>query len=723
MVYYWRVSADSIKSVGFSWQSASFVYLSKATQEGGWNQSHYFQFLKNNLNGLVRNPQTRDLNFTNGEISIEIKNVFNSPSTHPNFFIDNEYAGRYYGAPESGIYVMFFDSLRGIPSRNIPSGNPPFSDPNGLSLVGRGLRNPRNFYVVQYLFDMATDDPITGRKGLIDFLNNDIKPNQFVVINTVQLSANSNFNAETWAADSLKYGTNIFQVLEKQGANRFRELATKGTLPYLFAYQKDRSNPIIEKLAERYEDGVASTFQIPTRGFLGQQTTALIGPAREWQRIEHTVSSQNFSSNDTITFDIVGIDKNQKEVTLFSKINLTIFDIAGIEATQYPYIKLIFNVKDSLSRTAAQLKSWRVLYEGYPDFALNMNSSSQTQKDSLEQGEPFSFSTPIENVGHFDAKDSVWVKMDVRDAANKTIQVSTKVPPLSRETAATAKFDLSTAKMSGAQQVNLVVNPDGLQPEQVLFNNFLQKPLFVRKDAQNPLLDVTFDGVRIFDKDIVSAKPNIQITLKDENKYLTLADTSLFQISLTKLERNAQKKDIFFNNSDVRFLPAQSNQNNKATVEFRPTNLTDGEYRLEVQGRDASGNTATALNYSITFQIITRSSVSNVLPYPNPFSTSTRFAYTLTGATPPQYFKIQIMTVSGKIVREITHNEIGTLKIGKHLTDYTWDGTDEYGNKLANGVYLYRVVTKKENGESFERFDTEIDSFFKNDFGKIVIVR
>ena len=84
------------------------------------------------------------------------------------------------------------------------------------------------------------------------------------------------------------------------------------------------------------------------------------------------------------------------------------------------------------------------------------------------------------------------------------------------------------------------------------------------------------------------------------------------------------------------------------------------------------------------------------------------------------------MTISGQVVREITQNEIGALKIGTHLTDYAWDGKDEYGSKLANGVYLYRMIAKNKNGqkmESVENVDSQTSRYFKNDYGKIVIMR
>jgi flagellar hook assembly protein FlgD len=119
--------------------------------------------------------------------------------------------------------------------------------------------------------------------------------------------------------------------------------------------------------------------------------------------------------------------------------------------------------------------------------------------------------------------------------------------------------------------------------------------------------------------------------------------------------------------------------------------------------------------------------ISNIFNYPNPFSTSTRFYYTLTGSEPPSFFKIQIMTVSGRIVKEITQDQLGPLQIGSHLTDYVWDGTDEFGDKLANGVYLYKVIAKNEAGKEFDDYDeyrqTNTDQYFKNKIGKLVILR
>jgi flagellar hook assembly protein FlgD len=77
------------------------------------------------------------------------------------------------------------------------------------------------------------------------------------------------------------------------------------------------------------------------------------------------------------------------------------------------------------------------------------------------------------------------------------------------------------------------------------------------------------------------------------------------------------------------------------------------------------------------------------------------------------------------VVREITIDELGPLHVGRNITEYKWDGTDTYGAKLANGVYLYRVLTNL-NGKSLDKFKTEddkTDKYFNKGYGKMVILR
>ena len=140
-----------------------------------------------------------------------------------------------------------------------------------------------------------------------------------------------------------------------------------------------------------------------------------------------------------------------------------------------------------------------------------------------------------------------------------------------------------------------------------------------------------------------------------------------------------------------------------------------------MQGTDVKGNESGSKTYDIEFQVVNENTITNFYPYPNPFSTSCQWVFTMTGQTFPEDFKIQIMTVTGKVVREIFKSELGPLKVGNNVTQYRWNATDDFGDRLANGVYLYRVVMKE--GSNFAQRTTAADGTFTKGFGKLYIIR
>jgi flagellar hook assembly protein FlgD len=148
----------------------------------------------------------------------------------------------------------------------------------------------------------------------------------------------------------------------------------------------------------------------------------------------------------------------------------------------------------------------------------------------------------------------------------------------------------------------------------------------------------------------------------------------------------------------------------------------DGVYRLRVQASDKSKNESGDIDYQISFEVINRSTITNLLNYPNPFTTSTRFVFVLTGSKIPDQMQIQIMTITGKLVKTIDAYDIGPIRIGRNITEYAWDGNDDYGDRLANGVYLYRVKAKID-GENIEHRPTSADKYFKKGFGKLYLMK
>lgn len=72
--------------------------------------------------------------------------------------------------------------------------------------------------------------------------------------------------------------------------------------------------------------------------------------------------------------------------------------------------------------------------------------------------------------------------------------------------------------------------------------------------------------------------------------------------------------------------------------------------------------------------------------YPNPFNAGTLIRFTVPYHLTNAFTTLTIYDIEGKKVRRLVEEK---LPAGTYLT--RWEGTDDLGNKVANGVYLYRL--------------------------------
>jgi hypothetical protein len=217
----------------------------------------------------------------------------------------------------------------------------------------------------------------------------------------------------------------------------------------------------------------------------------------------------------------------------------------------------------------------------------------------------------------------------------------------------------------------------------------------------------------------VSANPVVVIQSKDENQFLWQKDTSTFDLYIKR--PGSTNFDLVKIGTEALFFPA-TDRSNLARVEYRPADLASGLYTLRVQSRDAKQNNAGIQNYEIEFNVVREQSITHFYPYPNPFTSSMRFVFTLTGTQVPDDIRVKIMTTEGRVVREVSKAELGDIHVGNNITQWSWDGTDQYGDKLGNGTYFYKV-TVKNAGEDVKLRATKGDDAFKDQVGVIYLLR
>ncbi len=706
-VYYWRVKPKNAANAIWS-PASSFVYVEGAAS--GWNQSHFYQWTKDEGRNVLIDTTSRDLVFTNTLFDIRLQNAVH-PFANPEIVYQNVLSEflRFGGEVTAGVYMASFDGDTGVARFNNVGGD-----------HESHILSP---WIEDYVAFPYWTDTKERRANVINFIENVVPTGDYIAMYTIQrtdIGGVNDYSPQDWEADGANGDPDLMSVLEKYGATQVRSLAND-VKPYIFVFKKDDpSFTPIELKANSDTEIIETNVQITARWFEGQLESTPIGPAIAWDELLWNLEDLDLEQ-DTFRLDIIGIDEAGNETVVMSDVDEFVRDISNISADTYPYLKLRFHTFDETSRTSAQIPFWRVLYTEVPEAVLDLETKLVFESDTISRGRPFKFETVATNLTNVDM-DSLYVDFTVTDQNNQIRTTTQVLDPLKAFESLDINFELPTDGLVGANQFRVEINPGPQQREKHLFNNLGLRSFFVEGDNTNPLLDVTFDGVRIFNGDLISPNPSIRVILKDENTFNPITDISNFDLALQRLPDN-QPYPIDLSANDVVFFPADSTNNYCASIEFTPE-FESGEYILFVQGTDMDGNLSGDRNLSIEFEVETASTITNVINYPNPFSTQTEFVFTLTGRTVPDEFTIQIYSMSGKVVKEIRKEELGPLRIGLNRTDYKWTGTDDFGNKLANGVYLYRIITSEVDGNTLDHRQTEgIDSFFKRGFGKLVIMR
>ena len=716
-VYFWRITKDSILPNDYTnWRESSFqVYHNKT----GWGQSHFHQFKNDRYQFVNFNRLNRKFDFKNTISSLTCRNGFNNviPWTSVNYALNGYVKHLLPCALSSGWSIAVFDSISGEPWVSMPPGG----------IKGYTSYNNCHCYIRPlYAFDFGVSTfcgPLTTiwQQDLYNILDS--------VPNGTKILAYSNQNHL-----SSTFSPSLTAMFGSFGSSQIANGNVPDSIPIIIFGTKG-GGPAHEVIGSSPNSIIYLEDSIKTNWNNGYILSEIIGPSTKWNSLHWRQQSLEFPSKDSIKLKVIGIKANGAKDTLvtFSKDSTDVYDLANyINATVYPKMQLIAFIRDDIFTTSAQLKKWQVYFDPIPECAINPQQgfTNSSTLQALQEGDNLIVHLPIQNIGTIPFTDSLLVTYWIEDAQRviHPLPYKLKAKPFvpNQVILDTIKFNTFNAngigQFAGFNYLWVDVNPENhskYQLEQYHFNNVARIGFNVSKDNINPLLDVTFDGTHILNGDIISSKPHVLVTLKDENKYLALNDTSNFKVFI-KYPNQSSERRIFFSNA-LQFSPAQL-PNNSCKIEWRPEFAEDGKYKMIVQAVDRSSNVSGATDYNIQFEIINKQTITEVLNYPNPFSTSTRFVFTLTGNEIPDIFTIQIMTITGKVVREITKEELGNLHVGRNITEYAWDGKDEFGDKLANGVYLYKVITRS-NGQSVEKRQTDADSFFKKGIGKMVIMR
>lgn len=707
--FFWRARFNSPAGVQESWESGTFAYIPNSPN--GWSQGYFDKLRQTSLFQMALDTALRNVNFqrfASEPYQMYASGIKQSVVTRGIVINPHKAIGRFL---RNGIEVVSvnpdnlerFSEEGSVYNRIVAS-----RDEKGVKYHITGQKSG------VYWFDMRTKE---NRDSFVDYM--DRVPEGYRVL----LATSGDMDIANWEEE-------VYEAIEYCGGYKIR-IVGQGE-PYGIIGEK--GGPILDETLEitadyslpdpqsQGDNKAVLLFPLNTNGTL---TSRSVGPSTKWTQFYYRLYEESDSPDDSIAYTIIGVRKDQTESILYQNRTELSTDLTAVDAKEYPRLKIQTYYEDASVRTPLQQKRWTLLYDGIPEGSMMPNIAFSLNNDTLQEGDSLRLEIAFQNISELDF-DSLLVLTVNRTSANRLDTVEyIFYPPLAAGDSMILNYVIGTMGNIGNNTLNILVNPNQDQLEETLANNVLNVKYTVLRDERNPILDVVFDGKHILDFDIVNPSPSITMTVLDENEFIFIDNPSAFEAVIEKLDiagnTTGEIDSITYVMPNVTFTPASSG-GQKAILEYLPEDLASGKYQLRVAVKDGSGNPSSDLDYMINFEVIREASITNLYPYPNPFTTSMRFVYTLTGETVPDYMKIQILTVSGKIVREITQDELGSIQIGNNISEFAWDGTDEFGDQLANGVYLYKVRARL-NGEEIQLRESGGDQFFTNGIGKIYLMR
>lgn len=208
-------------------------------------------------------------------------------------------------------------------------------------------------------------------------------------------------------------------------------------------------------------------------------------------------------------------------------------------------------------------------------------------------------------------------------------------------------------------------------------------------DDQGPKVEVFMNTEDFVFGGITNPNPTLLVKLEDDNG-INVVGNSIGHDLEGVLNDNTQNTYLLND-----FYESELDDYTRGTVRYPLSKLPEGRHNIRVKAWDVANNSSEGYT---EFVVAASEEVAleRVLNYPNPFTDRTCFQFDHNLANQELEVMVQVYTVSGRLVKTI--NTV-ILSDGALRQDdcIEWDGRDDFGGRLARGVYLYKVKVRASN--------------------------
>ncbi len=214
-------------------------------------------------------------------------------------------------------------------------------------------------------------------------------------------------------------------------------------------------------------------------------------------------------------------------------------------------------------------------------------------------------------------------------------------------------------------------------------------------DEKGPEIDLFLNNKNFVSGGITDENPTIYAEIFDSNGINTTGNGIGHDITAV-IDGNTNQA-IVLNNS----YESDADTYQSGKISYPLSSVAEGNHTLTLKTWDVHNNSS---DKTIDFVVVKNEqlAIDHVLNYPNPFTTRTQFFFEHNQACEFLDAQVQIFTVSGKLVKTINKR----VQTHGYRTDpIEWNGTDDYGDNIGKGTYVYRVKVTDNDGNKVEKFE------------------
>ena len=210
------------------------------------------------------------------------------------------------------------------------------------------------------------------------------------------------------------------------------------------------------------------------------------------------------------------------------------------------------------------------------------------------------------------------------------------------------------------------------------------------EDNNPPEIRLFIDDTLFVDGGVTGENPLLLAFVEDENGINTTGAGIGHDImaTLTGPSRNTYCLNDYFT--------AEVDQPGKGSIAFKMLDLADGDYTLTLKVWDIYNNSGTA---TVNFTVINSGGmhIENAYNWPNPVTDETHFVFDHNQMGNNIKVDILIFDMMGRWVNTLSETVSGT---STRIDPIRWNGCSANGDRLRNGVYVYRIVATNDQGET-----------------------